>query len=536
MPGPVAISAARMARERHAATARPARKQAHHAAGALVLGAALLPTLLALLLGWLAADAQARPLGEALPHLALDLRSLALGRALMGASLLLDLRERVRDLEAFYSDDGCIPRHVALGGGDPRLRPTDFSFYFATGAPSTVALLLSCSGASAVSLMLGYHTRLSCFLCWLHWRSIEARNGPIHQAGDLLLRLMLWWGLFLPLGELWSLDAYLAAGTSSSGAVYITGLPTVGFVLQLGSVYFFTALVKVDVAWSGGSAVELTCRNHSFAREPFTTWLLALPRAATATLSVATWYAEIGALPLLFCPVMPVVARCLAIFLFLGFHSGLGIMMRLGLFPMIACSAWLMLIPTAVWDSLLGATHATHAAVPAAGWALGSVTQSAGALLSIVLAFRSNISRLPPLPQPKAAAVKDKNDGDSAAAGDGTDDFRSTLWGWALWLGVSQPPGAAESEFCRLIGQHQQWFLFDRPSRDDHWFVTLGRCQDGTTIDLFNSVLPVCSDDTVSLPVVAPVMESPAPPWGKNTRDLSIAGMYIHLTDICAVE
>ena len=245
--GPVKISAARMAKERHAATARPARKQAHHAAGALILGAAALPTLVALLLHYsgLGADPH-QPLRLALPHLALDLRSLALGRALMGLSLLLDLRERLRDLEAFYTDDSCCPRAVTLGGGDPRLRQTDFSFYFATGAPWTVTLLLCCGGASAVSLMLGYNTQLSCFLCWLHWRSIEARNGPIHQAGDLLLRLMLWWGLFLPLGALWSLDAHLA-GEVFGGEISISGLPALGFVLQLGSVYFFTALVKVDV-------------------------------------------------------------------------------------------------------------------------------------------------------------------------------------------------------------------------------------------------------------------------------------------------
>jgi hypothetical protein len=260
----------RMRRERRAATARPSRLQAHHAAGAAVFVLAAAPTLIAL--AWWKLASGALPLGLALPHLALDLRSLALGRVLMGAVLLLDLRERLRDLGAFYTDDSCCPRWIALSGGDPRLRPTDFSFYFATGAPPTVALLLCCSGIAALSLLVGYYTRLSCFLSWLHWRSIEARNGPIHQAGDLLLRLMLWWGLFLPLGAVASVDAALSdaggGGVSSlapqlrEGMMVVSGLPALGFLLQLGSVYFFTALVKVDCAWSGGFAVELTCRNH----------------------------------------------------------------------------------------------------------------------------------------------------------------------------------------------------------------------------------------------------------------------------------
>ena len=79
-----------------------------------------------------------------------------------------------------------------------------------------------------------------------------------------------------------------------------------------------------------GFAVELTLRNFSFARAPFSGWLLRAPPAVTAALSVATWWAEIAALPLLLCPLAPLLARCVAVATFLGFHTGLGIMMRLG--------------------------------------------------------------------------------------------------------------------------------------------------------------------------------------------------------------
>ena len=74
---------------------------------------------------------------------------------------------------------------------------------------------------------------------------------------------------------------------------------------------------------TAGFAVELTLRNFSFARTPFSGWLLRAPPAVTAALSVATWWAEIAALPLLLCPVVPVLARCVAVVTFLGFHSGL---------------------------------------------------------------------------------------------------------------------------------------------------------------------------------------------------------------------
>ena len=57
-----------------------------------------------------------------------------------------------------------------------------------------------------------------------------------------------------------------------------------------------------------GFAVELTLRNFSFARAPFSGWLLRAPPAVTAALSVATWWAEIAALPLLLCPLAPLLA------------------------------------------------------------------------------------------------------------------------------------------------------------------------------------------------------------------------------------
>ena len=84
---------------------------------------------------------------------------------------------------------------------------------------------------------------------------------------------------------------------------------------------------------------------------------------------------------------------------------------------MIACSAWLMLLPSAVWDynALLQPQPAmTDPSAAAASLVeqqadlgglemVGAVLPSLGALLSMVLAFRSNLSRLPPPPAPAPA-------------------------------------------------------------------------------------------------------------------------------------
>lgn len=256
-----------------------------------------------------------------------------------------------------------------------------------------------------------------------------------------------------------------------------------------------------------------------------------------------------------------------------------------------------MFIPTPVWDAVTGdlsseSSRVYESAVSDPETQLSSsslqywadcgtqLAHTLGALVSIILAFRSNLSRLPPPPPPQAlmksaralppSSAEPKvldGDVDTVQGADPPDaerdaegevlggsngsaaESRSTavqkagglIRRLALWMGLGKKPGSWEGEICRLIGQHQQWFLFDRPSRHDHWFMTLGRCKDGTNIDLFNSVL---SDDTSHvhetidnrnldpdgsfettadsnngiLPIVSPVLKSPAPSWSVSYR------------------
>lgn len=134
-------------------------------------------------------------------------------------------------------------------GADPRLRDDDISIYFGTGAPATVAVLLAAAAAAALALVAGWHSWLANLYCWVHWRSIEVRTGPVHQAGDLLLRLLLWWLLFLQADQHFRLAGGGGDGWSASwhwwaGAVGAAG--AVGLRLQMMMLYFSTGLVKID--------------------------------------------------------------------------------------------------------------------------------------------------------------------------------------------------------------------------------------------------------------------------------------------------
>ena len=48
------------------------------------------------------------------------------------------------------------------------------------------------------------------------------------------------------------------------------------------------------------------------------------------------------------------------------------------------------------------------------------------------------------------------------------------------------PPGCPPP-----AGQHQQWFLFDKPNRKSSWFETVGHCVDGSVVALFPTGLPL---------------------------------------------
>ena len=59
----------------------------------------------------------------------------------------------------------------------------------------------------AVALLVGYRTRLATIGSWILLASIHVRLPVVINAGDTLLRVLLFWSIFLPLGAMWSVDA-----------------------------------------------------------------------------------------------------------------------------------------------------------------------------------------------------------------------------------------------------------------------------------------------------------------------------------------
>jgi Vitamin K-dependent gamma-carboxylase len=181
---------------------------------------------------------------------ALDSRALSLFRIGIGVLLIADLLIRISDLDAFYTDAGLVPRSLVW---NTFWNPGYIPIHTFSGERSYILMLFICSFICALFLVLGWKTRLFTFLSWLLLISLQNRNPYILQGGDELLRLSLFWGMFLPLGRHYSLDT-LKKGRAR--AKRIKGLAPTGYVLLIFSVYFFSALQKNSAEWqTEGSAI-----------------------------------------------------------------------------------------------------------------------------------------------------------------------------------------------------------------------------------------------------------------------------------------
>lgn len=271
---------------------------------------------------------------------AIDARALAALRIALGSLLLLDLVLRARHLTAFYTDAGVLPR-AALTAEYPVI--SRLSVHTISGSPGLQAVLFVVAGVAAVALVLGYRTRLATAVSLLLLISLHARNPVVLNGGDSLLRRLVLWGLLLPLGERWSLDA---VRRRRSARDRIASLAAAGILLQVVVVYLINAALKLrGDAWLEGTAVR-----YVFELEQFVVLLGEYVQDVTPLLTALTWLwlALVLASPLL------VLAtgwlRALLVAAFATMHVGMLLTMQLGIFPLVAVAALLPFLPPVVWD------------------------------------------------------------------------------------------------------------------------------------------------------------------------------------------
>lgn len=299
-----------------------------------------------------------------------DLRSLSVFRIGLGVTLLVDLAIRLPDLERFYTDAGIIPRS-AFDGFDPLIP----SLHMLSGEFAVQAGLFALAAVFACLLIAGWRTRVVTIVSWFLLQSLHARNGTILNAGDILLRCMLFWGMFLPLGAGFGLDALRRKNRAHRPMFF--GMASVGLYIQVMLMYVVTAIFKTGDAWLDGSALYYALSFDHLTPDWVATLLLntaplehvmgrstldflqsmGLPVIGatpwvTALLTYATLVFEYVGPLLLLCPWRRGATRAVLVCVFIGFHVATDICLAIGLFALICIVAWLAFIPGWLWERI----------------------------------------------------------------------------------------------------------------------------------------------------------------------------------------
>jgi len=105
------------------------------------------------------------------------------------------------------------------------------------------------------------------------------------EGGDDLLRLLLFWSLFLPLGRRFSLDSVrqaLKTPPAVHGGVAISrsivSLATVGLFIQITVMYVCNGITKTDSSWDDVRIINGGTMSHNVKRPPerikILTWIV----------------------------------------------------------------------------------------------------------------------------------------------------------------------------------------------------------------------------------------------------------------------
>src|SRR5215217_5243521 len=255
-----------------------------------------------------------------------DLRSLATFRTVLALLVLSDLANRATDLSAHYTDAGIMPRTVLV---EQVLSPWAFSLHLMNGERLFQALLFGVAALAAFGMLVGYRTRLMTFVVWVLLLSIQLRTPLLNGSESLLWRMLIFWGMLLPLGAYWSVDRARSALPRPSPR--FLSLATFGLFMQIAFVYWFTAALKTGPEWRTDYTALYYALSLDQLATPVGHMLLDFP-TLLQVLTFGTFVLEALGPLLLFCPFFTGSVRTGAALAFMSFHFGIWLTMDIGIF------------------------------------------------------------------------------------------------------------------------------------------------------------------------------------------------------------
>lgn len=277
---------------------------------------------------------------------AIDLRALAALRIWLGTMVLLFIFNQIGSIDLLYTDKGILPRSL----GRQLLGDGFWSLLWFDGPVGDIRIILIATGVMAGAYALGYQTKLINLLLLVLLWSIQIRNPLILTGGDVLLRMLLFWTLFLPVNKVWSIDA--SQSENKNDRWKIANIATMAIMFQIVFMYFFTGVAKLNAFWLNGDAIQYAM-NLEMSVKPLGRWLAGYPKLMYFG-TIATLFAEIMTLFLMFIPRVNLFNRGMLLGFFLMMHVGIWLTLSIGLFSLTAIGAWLIFVPSDVFNTFFG--------------------------------------------------------------------------------------------------------------------------------------------------------------------------------------
>lgn len=381
----------------------------------------------------------------------MDLRSLAVFRMAVALVVLGDVWVAWGNVHVFYTDDGLLPRAVLFD----QLWPGSmaWSLHAWSGSWAWQAALLGLEGLAALCLLVGWRTRLSTVMCWVLVCSLELRNPLVISGADTVLRLVLFWGMFLPLGARWSVDAWHQPAMGAADGNTLASISAACFLVQIALIYIFSVACKTHPAWwNEGTALREVLELDIYAR-PMGVWLRSHPALCVALTRLTVCLEILGPVVALL-PVWRTGARLVAVSAFFMLHGGIACCLDIGFFPYVMMAAWCAFLPGPFWDKVTR-RKPVAAADPAGQEPTMPWPVHAFCALCLAFVFLWNLR--------------------------GTD--------FAFWERLLP---RAVNPVALALRVEQQWAMFSpRPTRDDGWFILRAGLSDGREVDLLRDGAPV---------------------------------------------
>ena len=274
----------------------------------------------------------------------IDARQFAALRIVFGLFSVIYLCQLLPYVTSQFSDSGWLgtTRQIAEQSGG------SWSLLFLTvGAyiPLFAYVFVGIGILSAALLMIGWHSKIAAFICWLVWVSLWNRNPLLFDGDDAILKIMCWYLMLSPCGNCWSVDTKLQKRPQF---VAVWPLRLVQF--QIALIYFVSGWVKFySLDWQSGDVIQYVLIHPHYSR--WDGWAFsseaAIPEIFAGLADFIKWWEVLFPLAL----IHP-LSRKLSLLIGLMFHLGLFLTMNLRWFPIIMLALYLALISNCLFKML----------------------------------------------------------------------------------------------------------------------------------------------------------------------------------------